>query len=172
MTAPAQTLDTRLTLLQRVRALDHLGWKEFFDLYDPLLRSYIGDCNRRHYLNLSEDDRDNIKQNIYVKLLKTMQTFELDRSGRGRFRTWLWRVAHNAAIDWVRPNRRRARAADGAEAPRPGRPPDTQELDALADDIQPPDEQVIEEQRWHERRYILEKVKAEMQSAKKWECFE
>ena len=47
------------------------------------------------------------------------------------------------------------------------------ELDErLASDEQPPDEQLIPEHLWQMRRHILEKVRAEMQSACKWACFE
>jgi RNA polymerase sigma factor (sigma-70 family) len=152
---------THLTLLERVRTLDPQSWSEFVRLYDSLFTGYIASISRRYRLGLEDHDREDVKQDLLVKLYRVLPTFQLDRSGRGRFRTWLWQVAHNVTIDWVRQNRRRQEPVFTPELP-----------EQVAEDTPPPDEQVIQDHLWEVRRYILEKVQAEMQSARKWECFD
>jgi RNA polymerase sigma-70 factor (ECF subfamily) len=173
MANDSPTPETRPSLIQRVSALDPESWNEFIALYDPLLAAYVGDCNRRYQLSLDAHDREEIKQEVLIKLFHELASFD----PRRRFRTWLWRVTHNAVIDWLRGQRRRRGPGDGAAAqaggPRPQNLHWTPELeDALASDENPPDEQLIQEHLWHVRRHILEKVKVEMGSAHKWDCFE
>ncbi len=165
--------ETRLTLIQRVRALDADGWNEFTVLYDSLLTAYVRDCGRRYQMGLDEHDLDEVKQEVLIKLYHALPGFELDREGRGRFRTWLWRVVHNATIDHVR-KRRRGQAADDPAAPPRGREValDSAMIGNVAEEAPPPDEELIEQHVWDVRRYILQKVKAEMQSSHKWDCFE
>jgi RNA polymerase sigma factor (sigma-70 family) len=178
--------ETRPTLLERVGALDPASWSEFVTLYDPLLLAYVGDCSRRYNLGLRDHDREDVKQEVLIKLYRALPTFALDRTGKGRFRTWLWRVVHNATIDWVRSKARGDRLAnetvcgDGpgtvepaGKAPRAGEVGFTQDqLAQAAEDVPPPDEQLIQEHLWQVRRHILERVRGEMQSSQKWACFE
>ncbi len=178
MTADADSGATRHSLIEKVSKLDPAAWDEFFRIYEPLLRGYIADCNRRYNLAIRDDDREDVKQTVLLSLLRSMPSFRLDHEGKGRFRTWLWRVTHNATIDWVRKHRRRHKAGEGdADTPAAaaGLPREVAktDLEAMVPDEAPePDAQVIEEYLWEVRRKILEQVKAEMQSAKKWDCFE
>jgi RNA polymerase sigma factor (sigma-70 family) len=81
-------------------------------------------------------------------------------------------------IDWVRQQRgRRKREKTGAEPVVSGRPQvvsmtSQMEKTLAGDESDAPDEQLIQA---HDRlllRHVLEKVKAEMISAHKWDCFE
>jgi RNA polymerase sigma-70 factor (ECF subfamily) len=106
-------VETRTTLLLRVRdPADSESWREFVLLYEPLLLGYV---QRR---GLREHDARDVVQEVFGTLVRTLPGFELDRQ-RGRFRTWLWRVTHNAVVDWNRRRGRRAAAEDRAreEAP-------------------------------------------------------
>src|SRR5947209_13880313 len=102
---------TSPTLLGGLRQLDPASWGRFVRMYESLLRAYVADCSRRYNLGLKEDDRDDVRQIVLMNLWRTMPSFTLDHSGKGRFRTWLWRVTHNATIDWVRKTRRRLQGA-------------------------------------------------------------
>ena len=94
--------ETRTSLLRRVRnPSDAASWAEFVALYEPLLLSYV----RKRGLN-DHDVRD-VVQIIFITLLRKLPSFELDKS-RGRFRTWLWKVSHNAVVDHARSNKRRS----------------------------------------------------------------
>jgi RNA polymerase sigma factor (sigma-70 family) len=186
MAKEVSATETRPTLLQRVGALDPASWREFVTLYDPLLLAYVGDCSRRYNLGLREHDREDVKQEVLIKLYRALPTFALDRSGKGRFRTWLWRVVHNATIDWVRSRPRGERGGEdqpGADGPSGaaagGKPQKAGEVCATpdqlaqaAEDVPPPDEQLIQEHLWQVRRHILDRVRTEMQSSQKWACFE
>jgi RNA polymerase sigma factor (sigma-70 family) len=148
--------DTRPSLLLRVRdRADDDSWSEFVALYEPLLLSYV-----RHR-GLGEHDARDVVQNVFSTLLRTLPTFELDR-GRGRFRSWLWRVAQNALVDWARRRKRRATAEDEARENLP-----------LAVESS---EGELEEQwrRAHQRRvleFVLQRVRGQA-NAVTWQCFE
>lgn len=91
---------TSSSLLRRLRNPDdETSWGEFVALYEPLLVRYV--CKK----GLEEHDARDVVQNIFVALLRKLPSFELDR-GRGRFRTWLWQVTHNAVVDWARSRKR------------------------------------------------------------------
>jgi RNA polymerase sigma-70 factor (ECF subfamily) len=167
--------ETRPTLIQRVSNLDPESWTEFVALYDALLLAYVGACDQRYQLGLNAHDREDIKQEILIKLYYTLPSFEL----RGRFRTWLWKVAHNAAIDWVRRHHRRGSGPQGetelqgsSHFRRPLKVHFRPDLDAQPAPDDQPDEVLIQDHLWHMRRHILEKVRIEMQSAHKWDCFD
>lgn len=99
-------LETRPSLLQRVRdQSDAEGWREFVTLYEPLLLKYV------QSRGVPETDARDIVQDIFLSLLRSLPSFQLDRQ-RGRFRTWLWQVTMNAIADHARRRRSQRRAQD------------------------------------------------------------
>ena len=148
--------ETRSSLLRRVRdPADSASWREFHDLYGPLVIGYL-----RSY-GLTEPDARDVAQEVFVKLLRELPHFELDR-GKGRFRTWLWQLTRTAAADWARRGRRLAQAEENYRQrllgldPSPGQEPEPAWLDA------------------HHRRvlrFVLERVRSQTQPAT-WACFE
>ena len=149
-------VETRTTLLLRVRdPADSESWREFVFLYEPLLLAYV----RRR--GLLEHDAQDVVQEVFATLVRALPDFQLDRQ-RGRFRTWLWRVAHNAMVDWAR--RRGRRAAAEQEARKEAEVAVGPETDAL-------------EAEWlaaHRRRVlevVLQRVRSQSQE-KSWNCFE
>ncbi len=143
-------METSSSLLIKVRDQgDAESWREFVTIYEPLIISY---CRKR---GLGDDDAREVAQDVFVRLLKALPTFELDRS-RGRFRTWLWQVTCSAMTDRVRGDVRRAAAERGwREQP-----------------IEPDDQEI-----WRKlfRRRVLDcalkKVRAQT-SDRAWDCFE
>lgn len=110
---------TSSSLLSRLRdSSDQASWAEFVALYEPLLTRYV------RKKGVSEHDAQDVVQGIFISLLRKLPTFELDRS-RGRFRTWLWQITHNAVVDWARSRKRvktsedvaRGRFVEGQEEP-------------------------------------------------------
>jgi len=149
-------VETRTTLLMRVRdPADAESWREFFALYEPLLLSYV----RRR--GLAEHDACDVVQEVFANLVRVLPGFELERE-RGRFRTWLWRVTHNAVVDWSRRRGRRARAEEEARKETPV--------------AQGPEETELESE-WlaaHRRRvleFALQQVRSQSQE-RTWQCFE
>jgi RNA polymerase sigma factor (sigma-70 family) len=115
-------LETRLSLVERVRdPSDAAAWAEFVSIYQPLLTAYV----RKRGVN--EADAADIVQDVFTRLVPAMSRFRLDHR-RGRFRTWLWQVAHATMIDWTRRRAVRTRAeqqwADDHESKAPPSPDD------------------------------------------------
>jgi len=107
--------ETRVSLIQRVRnRADAAAWAEFFSIYQPLLTAYV----RKR--GVHEHDAADVVQDVFGRLVPALAEFDFD-SQRGRFRTWLWRVTHNALVDWCRRrgtrDRAEQRAARADEAP-------------------------------------------------------
>jgi RNA polymerase sigma-70 factor (ECF subfamily) len=100
-------MDTQPSLIRRVRDnADAVAWGEFFTIYQPLLFAYV----RKR--GVSEHDAADIVQEVFARLVPAMAHFEFNAE-RGRFRTWLWRVTHNALADWARRRATRDRAERG-----------------------------------------------------------
>ncbi len=148
---------TRLTLIEKVTRRDQHGWSEFVPLYAGLLQSYIRRLGSNYQLNLNEEEVEDVRQEVLVKLWRVLPDFQLDRQGRGRFRTWLWTVTRNVTIDWVRGNR-------------PAQAPGTLDQDVAAATVEPDAELMVD----HERQVlarILDQVRTEISPAM-WACFD
>jgi RNA polymerase sigma-70 factor (ECF subfamily) len=84
---------TSCTLLLRVRdADDHQAWEDFVHRYAPRIFHWC-----RLY-KLQESDAADTTQEVLLKLVRVMRTFQYDPS-RGSFRGWLKTVTANAARD-------------------------------------------------------------------------
>lgn len=146
-------LETRLSLLDRVRdPANAAAWSEFVELYRPLLLAYV----RKR--GISEHDALDIVQDVFARLVPALARFRLDHD-RGRFRTWLWRVAHSALTDWQRHGMVRA----AAEREWVG------DHDAIAADDRDQDWDELYRQRILE--VVLERVRRAA-NATAWTCFE
>jgi RNA polymerase sigma-70 factor (ECF subfamily) len=88
--------ETRVSLLERLRGPDsRRAWNEFVRLYEPLLTSYV------RARGVPEHDVEDVVQQLNISLWRAMPSFQLDRA-RGRFRTFLYQMATNAATDYFR----------------------------------------------------------------------
>jgi RNA polymerase sigma factor (sigma-70 family) len=147
-------LETRVSLLERVREqFDSAAWHEFVTLYRPLLLGYI------QSRGLSLADADDVVQDIFISLLRSLSTFSLDKK-RGRFRSWLWQVAMNAVRDQARRRTSRKRAEDRKR-----------ELLPVAVEPSEPDPELIRRHRERILELVLPRIKADTQELT-WTCFE
>jgi RNA polymerase sigma-70 factor (ECF subfamily) len=147
-------VETRPSLLLRVRdPADAESWREFVSLYEPLLLAYV-----RHR-GVAEHDARDVVQEVFGTLFRVLPDFALDHD-RGRFRTWLWRVTHNALVDWSRRRGRRAAAED--EARKDAR---------VAVEPEEPEEEWFIAHRRRILEFVLEKVR-EQTSEVTWKCFD
>jgi RNA polymerase sigma-70 factor (ECF subfamily) len=173
---------TRLSLLERIRdPADNVAWGEFFTTYEPLLLSYVRRRSRDRGLGWGEHDIRDVVQEVFIKLFRTMPTFQLDH-GKGRFRTWLWRITTNAMIDRVPDRktykRRLEAASEDGEMAEPRRPKMVGEgergLENLAAPQSEPDVAWDEEYRQAILRSVLDELRAEIepQNPNKWASFE
>lgn len=146
---------TRSSLLRRVRdQADSASWDEFVGLYRPILIKYVGSRG------LGAHDVDDVVQVIFEKLWQQLPNFELQRQ-RGRFRTWLWRVMHNAVVDWLRAQQRRVAAEETRR----------QELIARQSQFAEPHESWELDIRTRALQFAIEKVRPQAQP-NSWACFE
>jgi RNA polymerase sigma-70 factor (ECF subfamily) len=99
---------TSPSLLARVRdPADRGAWMEFDARYGELIVRY---CRSR---GLQHSDAEDVRQNVLLRLAGAMAEFAYDPR-RGRFRSWLGRIAHNELIRHARrPGRAAARVGTG-----------------------------------------------------------
>lgn len=94
-------LPTRDTLLSRLRQWDDQeAWREFFENYWKL----IFGAGRRY--GLTEDEAREVVQETVLAIAKLMPGFQRDPS-QGSFKTWLFTITRNKAIDHLRRRNRR-----------------------------------------------------------------
>ena len=107
-------LTTRATLLMRVRdPADERAWREFHRLYASLLYHYA------RGRGLSHDDAEEIRDECFTVLTRTIPKFQYDRS-RGRFKGWLQCVVDSKIADLRRKRRpQRADTQQIADVPDP-----------------------------------------------------
>ena len=87
---------TRHSLLVRItRNGDAGSWDEFYSVYYPYLH-----CVLRRW-GISDHDACEIVQEVFIILLHALPRFEYHPCP-GRFRGWLKRIVHNAAISHLR----------------------------------------------------------------------
>lgn len=97
------------SLLERVRRPDdQRSWKQFVDLYTPLIYVWAG------RMGLQASDAADVVQDVFVTLLRAMPEFRYETGGS--FRAWLRTVVVN---HWRDRCRRQAAALPGGQAIRP-----------------------------------------------------
>jgi len=131
---------TRVSLLLRIKDYDNVeAWNEFHALYAPLLFRYA------RSRGLAPSDAEEMRDRCLMAVARKISSFDYDRT-KGRFKNWLFRIAHGHAVDIIR--KKRERHAD------------TQCLANLRDSAPSPDEEW--EQHWkHEHlRYCVEQIRA------------
>lgn len=102
--------ETRESLIARLPDhADSAAWEEFVQLYEPLIYG-IG---RRH--GLQPSDATDLVQDVLIAVASCIDRFEPD-AGRGRFRSWLFRVAKNQTLLRLRRLRHDVNATEQLEA--------------------------------------------------------
>lgn len=94
-TLPAVIEDDALTL-KRVRDGDDTAFALLVRRYEPKLRGYVAQM-----VGIEEEARD-LVQEAFIRAWKHLDQYD----STFRFSTWLFRIAHNLAIDHLRRNRR------------------------------------------------------------------
>lgn len=95
---------TSESLLARVKDLrDTESWRRFAEIYEPLLYRYA------RLRGLSREDASEVRQECMTRLVEVMPHFEYVRE-RGKFKTWLYRLASNKIRDLFK--RRRPKNLD------------------------------------------------------------
>ena len=99
--------------LERARAADPRGFHALFRILGP---SVVGYLRARKV-----DDPDGTANDVFVRAFRKIDTFE---GGPEQFRSWLFTIAHNAAIDGARARLRWPPPAPLERVPEPATGPD------------------------------------------------
>lgn len=85
--------DTRVSLILRLpNVADAQAWSEFTDIYEPFMYRY---AIRR---GLQDADAREMTQEVFLAVARAVGRWEQDEK-RAQFRTWLFRIARNQAVN-------------------------------------------------------------------------
>jgi RNA polymerase sigma factor (sigma-70 family) len=103
---------TRASLLVRLRDLsDQTAWKEFTDLYGPLVYRYA----RKQ--GLQDADAADLGQEVFGAVARAVGGLEYD-PGRGSFRNWLFTIVRHKLANWRSASGNRLRGRGDSETQR------------------------------------------------------
>ena len=88
-------LDNQIkSLCRRIKKADKNAASELLKIYYADIYSYLRRlCGSRH-------DAEDLTQQTFLKVWSSLDGF----AGRSKFSTWLYRIAHNTYLDWLRKN--------------------------------------------------------------------
>ena len=82
------------SLCRRIKRADKNAASELLKIYYADIYSYLRRlCGSRH-------DAEDLTQQTFLKVWSSLDGF----AGRSKFSTWLYRIAHNTYLDWLRKN--------------------------------------------------------------------
>lgn len=88
------------------------------ECFSPLFRKYRGPIVQYLYRMVNErESAEELAQEVFLRIYHSRLTYE----ATARFNTWIYRIATNLALNWLR-DRRNSRNCESLDAPRPGRP--------------------------------------------------
>jgi len=147
---------TRPSLLVRIRdSQDERAWTQFVEIYEPLVYRLARHRGFQHA------DAVEITQEVFLAVALAIERWEPDPS-RGKFRTWLFRIARNLMINWLAREGRHPRATGDTEVRHllEGQPAPADEKSALFD----------QEYKRQTFRWAAEQVRGEFRDAT-WKAF-
>lgn len=107
---PISPLETRASLILRLQdAADVAAWDEFAAIYAPVV------YRSARRLGLQSADADDCVQEVLSTVADSVTKW-LQRGDRGPFRSWLFRIARNTAIDFLTRRKHRPWAKGGPAA--------------------------------------------------------
>ncbi|MCA9192042.1 MAG: RNA polymerase sigma factor [Planctomycetales bacterium] len=104
---PISPPETRASLILRLQNADDVAaWDEFVELYGPVV---FRAARARGFQNA---DAENVVQEVFLAVAQSLTKW-LQREDRGRFRSWLLRIARNETINMLTRRVTRSLGDDG-----------------------------------------------------------
>jgi RNA polymerase sigma-70 factor (ECF subfamily) len=142
-------------LVRRCVAGDASAWEEIVRLHN---RRIYNICYR---FTGSSDDAEDLTQEVFIKIYRTLGSYEVDR---GAFATWLTTVTRNLLVDHFR-KARQDRMTDSIDAA-PGQDEEAPTLsDQLADPAATPDQRLATRETQRMVHQALQKLSPELREA-------
>jgi len=83
-------------LIERIRGGDSRGFAELVSRYQARIFSFI------YRMTMSQEDSRDLTQEVFIQVFRSLARFK----GEARFSTWIYRIAANKAIDFLRRNKK------------------------------------------------------------------
>jgi len=110
-TATGDSIRTRSSLLNRLKAGDDpASWREFYDLYGPLVRGFAMKAGLR------EDEAEEVVQEVAISVTRYLPGFVYDPSVCS-FKTWLLNLSAWRIKNQIRQRQRHPSTSDAPAAP-------------------------------------------------------
>lgn len=107
---PISPPETRASLILRLQNADDItAWDQFAELYGPVV------YRSARRLGLQPADADDCVQEVLAAVASSVAQW-LQRDDRGPFRSWLFRIARNTAIDFLTRRKHRPWSEGGGTA--------------------------------------------------------
>ncbi len=104
-----ETPKTRPSLLVRIRnPQDDQAWEEFMGIYEPVL------YRTARQRGFQDADARELTQDVMAAVASAIERWEPDPA-RGKFHTWLFRIARNLSINLLASRRRHAQVRGGTD---------------------------------------------------------
>ena len=146
--------ETKASLILRLPSADDAdAWQEFVSIYEPFVYRFA----RRG--GLQDADARELVQNVLLSVARAVGRWRPDRQ-RGRFRTWLFRIARNQLLDVLAKQQRSIVACGGSGL-----------FDQLNQTLKPGDDQQMRlEHRRELFRWAADRVKSSVNETT-WNAF-
>lgn len=109
MTDDSTSLNTCHNFLQQVSDGDSFAWKDFVDLYSPLVYHWC------HVAGLPSYEIPDVFQDVFSSVAKSLPNFQHNKR-KGSFRAWLRTITKNKIVDHYRRKGKQPSPEGGTEA--------------------------------------------------------
>ena len=104
------SLNTSLSLLEKVEGHDQDAWRTFVQMYTPLIQAW---CQN---VGLQQSDVVDVTQDVMQAVAVDIQSFRPGKKPSGAFRSWLWGVTRYRLLNHFRKRDKQVNAIGGDDA--------------------------------------------------------
>lgn len=143
------------SLVRRCIAGDTAAWEQ---LVQQFHRRIYNICYR---FTGSQDDAQDLTQEVFIKVYRTLSSYDLDR---GSFQTWVTTMTRNLLVDHFRKSKQ-DRATDSLDEPMGGEESSPTLIDQIEDAAPSPDQRLLSREKQQMVHAALQKLSPELREA-------